>query len=505
MERDDPTRNRGAFSGREDILSVNDSSDIEMTSVVDVPAHPSGDSALVTGSEDEGKAPANDPGSSVHPDSNPESNSGNEESPSGSNSGSSADSPGSDNDDKFGDMFSPGGTLQPIKRKPESRAQSNSHSQSRESEPHKLTLMPSPENEPNPDKPEQKKKKLSSGKSGTPKGVPIPNPEAIDKMAQDIGEELIQSFQEKDSQDHRSQSKKTKKDSDREAEKVARGKIQEEEERKRKKKKKREKEAKERKEKEEQEAKKRAEEEQLASDKRLAQAKLIHTAWLEKYGEELPELKRYWKKFISNIQQTTINLDSHTRYLELVMEDKSLYPNQNVILATQWIQRLRDKKRDDLVDRFLAVVDKGFGSHLPQGFPQPDDPVMKPLYFVRCLMRSDGTVIDTSDKNYGDDQNISLHDLTSQPSMWCLTTSWKITVNSHRLLTLIDTGFCPFCNYHSSCHKMLNNHVRIDLSLLLFCGFLGCFYTSSDCKAMFQHAITHPEYEKSKELYPKDG
>ena len=322
MERDDPTQNRSVFSGGEDILSVNDS-DIEMTSIVDVPAHPSGDSTPVTGSEDEGEMPANNPGSGGHPDSYQESDYGNEESPSGSDSGSSSDSPGSDNDDEFSDMFSPGDTLQPIKRKPESRAQSNSCSRSRESEPHKQTLMPSPENEPNLDKPEQKKKKSSSGKSGTPKGVPIPNREAIDKMAQDIGQELVRDFQEKNSQDRRSRSKKMKKDSDWEAEKVAQEKEKEEEQ-KRKKKKKREKEAKEQKEKEEQEAKKRAEEEQLASDKRSTRAKLIHTARLEKYDEELPELKRYRKKFISNTQRTTVNLDSHIHYLELVMEDKSL-------------------------------------------------------------------------------------------------------------------------------------------------------------------------------------
>ena len=129
MERDDPTQNCSVLSGGEDILSIHDSSDIEMTSVVDVPEHPSGDSTLGSGSEDEGETPANDPGSGGHPDSNQESDSGNEDSPSGSDGGSSSDSPGSD-DDKFGDMFSPRGTLQPIKRKPESPAQSNSHSRS---------------------------------------------------------------------------------------------------------------------------------------------------------------------------------------------------------------------------------------------------------------------------------------------------------------------------------------------------------------------------------------
>ena len=120
MERDDPTQNQSMFSGGGDILSVNDSSNIEMTSIVDVPAHPSGDSAPVTGSEDEGEMPANDPGSGGHPDSNPEYDSGNEESPSGSDSRSGSDSPGRDDDDEFGNMFCPGGTLQPIKRKPES-------------------------------------------------------------------------------------------------------------------------------------------------------------------------------------------------------------------------------------------------------------------------------------------------------------------------------------------------------------------------------------------------
>ena len=152
MERDDPIQIRSAFSGGEDILSVHDSSDIEMMSIVDVPEHHSRDSAPGSGSEDEGEMPANNPGYGFHPNSNPESDSRNEDSPSSSDSGSSSDSPSSDDDDEFSDMYTPGGTLQPIKRKSESQAQSNSCSRSRELEPHKRTLTPSPENEPNPDK-----------------------------------------------------------------------------------------------------------------------------------------------------------------------------------------------------------------------------------------------------------------------------------------------------------------------------------------------------------------
>ena len=88
--------------------------------------------------------------------------------------------------------------------------------------------------------------------------------------------------------------------------------------------------------------------------------------------------------------------------------------------------------------------------------------------------------------------------------MWHLCTSRKVTVNNHGLMTPIDAGFCPFCEYHSGCHKTLNNHIRIHLSLSLFCGIGGCFFTTSCCKALIQHAVTeHPCYEKSCSSTPR--
>ena len=76
MERDDLTRNYNTFSGGEDILSVHDSSDIEMTSIVDPPEHHSEDSAPDSGSEGEGRHSTNNPGFDGHPDSSQESDSG---------------------------------------------------------------------------------------------------------------------------------------------------------------------------------------------------------------------------------------------------------------------------------------------------------------------------------------------------------------------------------------------------------------------------------------------
>ena len=160
---------------------------------------------------------------------------------------------------------------------------------------------------PHPDKPEQKKKKLTSRKSRTPKGPSKATPKAIDKIAQEVGEDLIRKFQEEeDKQEHRSRSKKSKKDSDRKKE-------QEEEYQRQKKKKKKEKEWKEREEWEAKEAKCRAEQQQLEADKRMAQAKLIHTVQLKKYSEELLELQAYRKKYMTNTKHATINLYSHAR------------------------------------------------------------------------------------------------------------------------------------------------------------------------------------------------
>ena len=334
MERDDPTQNCSTFSGGEEVMSVHDSSDIEMVSNVDPPECHSEDSALDSASD--GKHSINDPVSGDHADSNPESNSGSSDSDSKPGGGSSSDSKGSNDSDQgnFGDIFSARKTNKPTTKKHESRAQSSSHSWSRKTESQKRAHTPSLENDQHPDKPELKKKKPTSGKSETPKGPSKATPKAVDKIAQEVGEDLVQKFQEEeDKQEHQSQSKKSKKDCDGKKE-------QEEEYRRQKKKKKKEKERKEREEREAKEAKRRAKQQQLEADKRMGRAKLIHTVRLEKYSEELPELQAYRRKYVTNPQRATVNLDSHIHYLEMIGQDKSLYPNCNIILGTRLIEQL---------------------------------------------------------------------------------------------------------------------------------------------------------------------
>ena len=219
MERDDPTQNHRAFSSREEIMSVHNSSNIEMVFNLDQQEHHSDDSAQDSASK--GEHSVIDPGTGDHADSSPESNSGSSDLDSEPSGGSSSDSKGSDDSDEgiFGDMFSARKTHQPTIKKQESLPQSSSRSQSHKTESQKWAHTPSPENDPHLDKPEWKKKKLTTGRSETPKGPSKTTPKVVDKIAQEVGEDVVWKFQEEeDKQDRQSWSKKSKKDSDRKKE-----------------------------------------------------------------------------------------------------------------------------------------------------------------------------------------------------------------------------------------------------------------------------------------------
>ena len=149
-------------------------------------------------------------------------------------------------------------------------------------------------------------------------------------------------------------------------------------------------------------------------------------------------------------------------------------------------------------------MSKCLTSHAPQTMPWDlGSPAIEPKYFIRVLQKKSVGIIDRCDSRHGEDQNIGLHDLVSQLSMHRVNTKQNVTVNGHTYLNEIDAGFCPFCNYHSGCHRTLNNHVWIHLQLPMFCGVRDCFFPTSDCKAMLVHVLeAHKDlgYLKSKNI-----
>ena len=160
---------------------------------------------------------------------------------------------------------------------------------------------------------------------------------------------------------------------------------------------------------------------------------------------------------------------------------------------------------DEKADAVQAVIDKGLNSHTPSGFLSPDALVIESRYFIWVIQKSNDKIINHRNKHNGVDQNLGLHNLVSQPSMRWLATTRKVNMSGHHILTLVDAGFCPFCEYHTGCHWTLNNYIRIHLSLSMFCGVRDCFFATSDTKAMIAHAVwEHSDvYQKAKKLKPK--
>ena len=122
-----------------------------------------------------------------------------------------------------------------------------------------------------------------------------------------------------------------------------------------------------------------------------------------------------------------------------------------------------------------AVVDKGLNSYASSRILTPDAPVIEPKYFIWVIQKKDGCIMERRDQEYGEDQNLGLHDLVSQPSTRRIDTSQRLTVDRHTGLVSLDAGYCPFCSYHIGCHKILNTHIRSHLWLSIFCGVRDCF------------------------------
>ena len=224
----------------------------------------------------------------------------------------------------------------------------------------------------------------------------------------------------------------------------------------------------------------------------------------EKYNLECPELRAYCQKHISPTQMESINLDDHTKYLDRICRDKSRYPNGNFMSCQCLLQWLIDHDMGSKADWVWEVMSKCLTSHALQTMPQNlGGLAIEPQYFIRVIQKKNGGIIDQHDSRHREDQNIGLHDLMSQPSMCQVNTKQNVTVNRHTYLTEIDAGFCLFCNYHSSCHRTLNNHVQIHLRLPMFCGVGDCFFPTSDCKAMLAHVLEEHKdlgYLKSKKI-----
>ena len=194
----------------------------------------------------------------------------------------------------------------------------------------------------------------------------------------------------------------------------------------------------------------------------------------------------------------SVNLDDHSAYLTLIRQDKSQYPHWNIMSHTWFLKQLKDHGKDHGMDEkanwVRSVIEKGLSNYALARMLPTNSAIIEPKYFIRVIQKKTGEVIDRQDGKHGEDQNIGLHDLVSQMSMRWANIKQNVTVNGCTYLTEINAGFCPFCNYHCSCHKTLNNHVWIHLWLPMFCKVGDCFYPTFNIKAMVLHVLEAHKY-----------
>ena len=162
-------------------------------------------------------------------------------------------------------------------------------------------------------------------------------------------------------------------------------------------------------------------------------------------------------------------------------------------LAVALVQILKDQEMGDIADQAQATLDAGLSAFMPARISVKD---LQALYFIRVLQKSDGAIINANDEEYGEDQNISLHDIVSQQSMRRIDATQRVNVPGGHTKVRINLGFCLFCSYYSGCHWTLNNHMWVHLWLSLLCGIGDRFYTTHNAKAMIDHALA-----MYKELY----
>ena len=111
-----------------------------------------------------------------------------------------------------------------------------------------------------------------------------------------------------------------------------------------------------------------------------------------------------------------------------------------------------------------------------------------PKLVVHVLVDCNDQAIDCDHREYGKEQNIGLHDVFHPAAMARITAKETHVVDGILTKIKVDVAFCPFCNYTTSHHRALNNHVRMHLRAILVCGWPGCYFVHMQAIHMFEHS-----------------
>ena len=175
----------------------------------------------------------------------------------------------------------------------------------------------------------------------------------------------------------------------------------------------------------------------------------------------------------------------------MVKAESWSYPAKgNLQTVKQFLQDLEgcgDPEKIKLGDKMLR--DRGM-----PGIPQENTPkgekreCIKAHYVMKVLRSIKEEIIDATHPDFGQEQNIRLHDTVSQGSMNSIEKSSQITIGGKSLQGRVDYGYCLLCPYASQNHQMLNNHIRLHFHVSMACRMADCWYVSHNAEEMWKHA-----------------
>ena len=148
-------------------------------------------------------------------------------------------------------------------------------------------------------------------------------------------------------------------------------------------------------------------------------------------------------------------------------------------------------------DNVQAVIKKGSNTYAPSRMLAVGNPVIEPKYFIWVIQKSSGGIIDQWDGEFGDDQNIGC-------MTWCLRCPYAGSPpNRTSLLMAYLFGpdrlrLLPLLSISCGVSQDIEQPRLVALWMPMFCGVLGCFYTTFSSKSMILHAA-----EAHKDLYLK--
>ena len=207
------------------------------------------------------------------------------------------------------------------------------------------------------------------------------------------------------------------------------------------------------------------------------------------YNLELAALVDYRNKFIPNLKGPP-NTDDNSKYLSQVQDISWSYPAKgNLLTARQYFQELQACKNREMVEQGETVLwDKGM-----LGIPHESakSGIIKARYVIRVLRSIEGDIIDARDSKYGRDWNIGLYDIVSAASTKKVERTGQLLWRGRLVSGKVSYGYCPFCSYASTNHRILNNHIRMHLHLSLACRMPDCWFITHSAESMWKHAATH--------------